>query len=204
MCMAAAPVLAGPTLTGAPLVGTGFGATFGLPASLTTLGSAFTALSAVGTAVQTIGVIRQSRAASGQAAFKAGIARNNAIIAENNAQIALQKGEADVADKKRETRQRIGLQRAQLAAAGFSVSEGSSIDILGDTAALGELDVLRIDTDAKNRAANFRGQSANFQAESDLGRLAVKSKKKAGNLKAASSLISGASKTGTTFLATRP
>jgi len=151
--------------------------------SLITLGNVLTAASAISTVVQTIGVIRQSRAASGQATFKAGIANNNAIIAENNAQAVLQTAEADAQDKRRETRQRIGLQRAQLAAAGFSVSEGSSIDILSDTAALGELDVLRIESDAQNKADNFR---------------------KAGNINAASSLISGASKTGTTFLATRP
>lgn len=165
---------------------------------------ALTTISVIGTGIQAFGALRQSQASSSEANYRAGIANNNAIIANQNAEIVLQRGEADVADQKRETRQRIGLQRAQLAAAGFDVSEGSSIDILGDTAALGELDVLRIDVDAKNRADNFRSQSANFQAESDLGRFSAKNKKKAGRIDAASSLISGAATAGSFFLATKP
>ena len=139
--------------------------------------AALATASLIGTGVQAFGIIRQSRAASGQADYASQIAANNAAIAEQNAQISLEKGKADEADKRRETRQRIGLQRAQLAGMGFDVSEGSSIDILGDTAALGELDVLRIDADAENRANNFRKQAANFEAEATLGRFAAKNKK---------------------------
>lgn len=172
--------------------------------SLITLGNVLTAVSIVSTVVQTLGVIRQSRAASGEADFRSQIASNNAQIAANNAQIALEKGEADVADKRREIRQRIGLQRAQLAGQGFDVSEGSSIDILGDTAALGELDVLRIESDASNRAENFRQQASGFQAESTLGTFAAKNIKKAGTLRATSTLITGATTAGLTQLALKP
>lgn len=52
--------------------------------------------------------------------------------------------EYDKTDKKT-TDSRIDLQRAQLAAQGFDMSEGLSIDILADMAALGELDVFRIE-----------------------------------------------------------
>lgn len=168
------------------------------------LSTLLTAGSLIGTAVQTLGVIRQSQASSAEADFRAQIAANNAQIAENNAIIALQKGEADVADVRRDIRQRIGAQRAQLAAQGFDVSEGSSIDILGDTAALGELDVLRIEADAENRAENFRQQGANFQAESTLGTFAAKNIKKAGTLKATSTLITGVATAGLTQLALKP
>lgn len=172
--------------------------------SIFTTRNIFTGFSVLGTLFQTLGVARQAQAASNEAEFRAAIAANNAIIAANNAQIALEKGEADVADKRRETRQIISIQRAQLAAQGFSVSEGSSIDILGDTAALGELDVLRIEADAENRAENFRQQGAGFQAESTLGTFAAKNIKKAGTLKATSTLITGVTTAGLTQLALKP
>ncbi len=143
---------------------------------------------------------QQAKAAAKQSDFSSQVAANNAKIAANNAEIALGKGEADIEDQKLRTKQRIGLQTAQLAAQGFDVSGGSSIEILGDTAALGELDVLRIDADAQNRAANFRNQSANFQSESNLGRFAAKNQRRAGNINAASTLITGASRAGSGFL----
>jgi len=204
MCFpAAVPVAHGTLVAGVAAGGGGTAAAVGA-GSLLTAGNVLAATSLVSTAVQTFGMIRQSSAASAESRYRSGIAANNAIIAEQNAQIALQKGEADIADKRRETRQLIGLQKAQLAAQGFDISQGSSIDILGDTAALGELDVLRIEEDAQNRAANFRHQASGFQAESTLGRFASKNQKTAGTLKATSTLITGATTAGLTQLALKP
>ncbi len=95
----------------------------------------------VGTIINAVGQFRQGQTSAAQSNFTARIATNNAIIAGNNAAAAIEKGQADIRDVRRETGQRIGLQRAQLAGAGFDVSEGTAIDIVGDTAALGELEV---------------------------------------------------------------
>jgi len=158
----------------------------------------------VGTGIRMYGQLSAANAASNQADFNAQVAANNAAIANENADAALDKGEADKRDQRRETRQRIGLQKAQLAAAGFGVSGGSSIDILGDTAALGELDVLRIGVDADNRATNFRNQSSNFSESASFGRKSSSNRKKAGFINAGSTLITGASRAGSSFLATKP
>ncbi len=154
----------------------------------------------VGTMISAYAQYRQGQAASAQAKFTGQVASNNAIIAGQNAELALEKGRADVRDVRRETVQRIGSQRARLAAMGFDVSEGSSIDILGDTAALGELDVLRIEADAENRALNFRRQGSDFESEATLGRFAAKGARRAGTIGAVSTLLTGASRAGTTFL----
>lgn len=150
------------------------------------------------------GVLQQSRAERNESDFKNRIAQNNANIAFNNADRALEKGEADIADKRRETRQRKGLQIAQLAAQGFDISQGTSIDILGDTAALGELDVLRIEADAENQASNFRAQGTNFETEVALGRVQKKNIRRAGRTRAVGTLITGAGAAGSTLLDKRP
>jgi hypothetical protein len=154
----------------------------------------------IGVGISAIGLFQQGRQESAEAQFRSRIASNNAIIAGQNADLALEKGRADVRDERRKTVQRIGAQRAQLAAQGFDVSEGSSIDILGDTAALGELDVLRIEADAENRARNFEIQAQGFESEATLGRFAAKGARRAGTIGAVSTLITGASRAGTTFL----
>ncbi len=156
------------------------------------LGTIITAGQLIGTGISILGQIRQAQAASNESAFRSQVAANNAIIAQQNAVAELERAAEDVADVRRDTRQRIGLQKAQLAAAGFDVSEGSSIDILGDTTALGELDVLRIEADADNRANNLLVQASGFEAEVGLGRLERKNIKTARNIGVASTLITGA------------
>lgn len=154
--------------------------------------TAITAISLIGTGISAFGQLRAASAAAAESDFRSDIAANNANIANQNADLALDKGAADAADKRAETRQAIGLQRAQLAGAGFSVEDGSSIEILTDTAVLGDVDVLRIEADAENRAANFRQQGSDFAAESELGRFASKSQKKSGIIGATGTLITGA------------
>lgn len=154
----------------------------------------------VGTAISAINQFQQGRQESAEAKFRSRVASNNAIIAGQNAEIALEKGRADVRDVRRETAQRIGGQKAQLAAQGFDISQGTSIDILGDTAALGELDVLRIEADAQNRARDFEVQAGGFEAEATLGRFAAKGERRAGTIGAVSTLITGAAGAGSKFI----
>ncbi len=158
--------------------------------------TAIAAISVVSTGIRAFGVIQQTRAARAESRFKSQIASNNAEIANRNADQVLQKAEADILEKRRETQQRLGLQRAEIAAAGFQLGEGTTIDILGDTAALGEVDVLRIQQDADNQAENFRAQGVNFQTEAELGRLQRKNIGRAGKIGVATTLITGAERAG--------
>lgn len=163
-------------------------------------GIALAIASAVGTAVNALGEFQRGQAESAESDFRAQVARNNALIAEQNAQAELERGKADVRDQRRLIQQRIGSQRAQLAAQGFDVAEGSSIEILADTAVLGELDVLRIRADAENRARNLRQQAQDFRTESTLNAFAAKRAKQAGAIGAAGTLLTGAGRVGPSFL----
>jgi len=166
--------------------------------------TALTGLSLVGTGLSAFGMFSNSRSVARAADYRAGIANNNALIAEQNAILALEKGVADVEDKRLETRQRMGYEKTRLASMGFFIGEGSSVEILADTAILGELDALRITADAENRANNYRQQAGDFRTMADLNAFASQSAKTAGNINTAGSLITGAANAGTTFLATKP
>ena len=193
-----------PVMTGA---GTAGYANIGLATGLKTMGisgsTALTGLSLVGTGLSALGTFSNSRSVARAADYRAGIANNNALIAEQNAILALEKGVADVEDKRLETRQRMGYEKTRLASMGFFVGEGSSVEILRDTAILGELDALRITADAENRANNFRQQAGDFRTMADLNAFASQSAKTAGNINTAGTLITGAADAGTTFLATK-
>ena len=180
-----------------PLDAAGAGGLLGTGISGST---ALTGLSLVGTGLSAFGMFSNSRSTARAADYRAGIANNNALIAEQNAILALEKGVADVEDKRLETRQRMGYEKTRLASMGFFVGE---VEILADTAILGELDALRITADAENRANNYRQQAGDFRTMADLNAFASQSAKTACNINTAGSLITGAANAGTTFLATK-
>tara|TARA_Y100000310_G_scaffold214927_1_gene215908 strand:+ start:596 stop:1435 length:840 start_codon:yes stop_codon:yes gene_type:complete len=185
-------------------VGTGVGAAAsGSGGGLFTARNIFTGLSLVGTGINAFGTFNKSRAVAGAAEFRSGVADNNALIAEQNAILTLERGVADVEDKQLEIGKKIGFQKAKLASMGFFPDEGSSVDMLVDIAVLGELDILRITADAKNRERNFRQQAGDFRTEAQLGRLASRNIKKAGDIDMVGTLLGGAANAGTTFLATK-
>ncbi len=196
MCSPAfiAPLL--PGVTTATVAGSTVFASVATGATLTTGAALATGLPAlgqlIGTGISVLGQIRQASAARNESTFRSQIAANNAIIAQQNAIAELERGRADIRDVRRDTAQKIGSQRARLAAQGFDVSQGTSIDILGDTAALGELDVLRVEADADNRANNLLVQASGFEAEVTLGRFERKNIKAERNIGVASTLITGA------------
>lgn len=127
------------------------------------------------TALGAVGSIQQGKAANAQAAYQAGVARNNQILAERAAKDAEARGRVSALNKRNETKQLIGRQRTQLAANGVLVDRGSALDIVADTAKIGETDALTLENNADREAANFRAQGANFQADSELALLRGKS-----------------------------
>jgi len=62
----------------------------------------------------------------------------------------------------------------RLVAQGFDISKGSSIDVLGDTKVLLELDLLCIEIDAWDKARNLRIQEGHFMTECELNAFAAK------------------------------
>lgn len=124
--------------------------------------------------------------------YQAAVNRNNAMIADWNAQDAARRGEQDLIEQRRKTAALMGTQRATLAGRGIDLSEGSALNILADTAYLGEQDALTVkDNTAKNVWA------AKVQANNDTanaGLLKMRADNENPLLSGASSLLTGASK----------
>lgn len=112
------------------------------------------------------------------------VAENNAITAEYQAEDAEQRGELAEKQRRLEIEQLKGQQRASIASSGFVVGEGSAADVLTDTAALGEQDVLAIKSNAAREAWAYRVQATNSRSQGQLARYE-------GNYQAGASLISG-------------
>lgn len=108
-----------------------------------------------------IGAYSQMQAASHQAA----IANFNAKQAQINAKDAIARGEQAADSERRKTAYKIGAQRVGLAASGVDVGSGMALDIIGDTALLGEMDTQIIRQNAGREARNYQVQGENFRAE---------------------------------------
>ncbi|MGP1257211.1 MAG: virion core protein, T7 gp14 family [Kiloniellales bacterium] len=96
------------------------------------------------------------------------VAENNARTSEALAEDARQRGRAEERAQRLRTQQALGQQQAALAATGFQADSGSALGILGDTAALGELDALQIRDNAAREAWQFRVQGSNDRAQAGL------------------------------------
>jgi hypothetical protein len=120
----------------------------------------------------------------GRAAKAAGDA--NAQIQRHFASDALLRGAAEEQDMRLRTAGFMGEQAAAFGASGAEINTGSSLDILGDTAELGELDALRIRNNAQREAYAHLSGAAISEAEGDNAQTS-------GYLNAAGTLIGGAS-----------
>lgn len=150
---------------------------------------------AVGTAVSTVSSFQQQKAANKAAEFQAAVATNNQIAANQYAEDAKRRAAQQASDHRKRISAVKADQTAAMAAAGFDVGQGSALDILGDTAAAGELDILRIKDAGEREAAKFRQQGSNFGAEAQLYANSTSSP----FLAAGSSLLAGASKFSTAY-----
>jgi hypothetical protein len=141
-----------------------------------------------------VGGVQQGQAAKKQSAYAAGVQRNNAILAERAAVDAKARGTEAEARERIKTRQLIGRQKVQLAANGILVGEGSALDLVSDTAALGELDALTIRSNAEREALGFRQRAAGFESDATMSELAGSAKSKAAYGEAATTALAGGGK----------
>ena len=92
------------------------------------------------------------------------------------------------------TLQAVGSQQAAMAANGMDVTQGTSLDIIEDTAAMGELDALQIQTNYERKALAYEQQGLNFSNESRMDVIAGKNAYKTGMINAAQTGLNGVSK----------
>lgn len=158
------------------------------------------ALTAVSTGAGVMGQMGQQQAqaqaasaAQAQAVYQAQVARQNQALMDRQAADAKQRGEVAEENRRRVTAQQIGQQRAALAGQGTDFT-GSETDILGDTAAAGELDARTIRANAAREAYGYQVQGLGFGSTAALeSTRAANSTYTPNYLGAGASLLSGAS-----------
>lgn len=124
--------------------------------------------------------------------YKAQVARNNAIIAERKAGQTREAGGIEAENNDLKTKSKIAEATVVQAANGLDVNTGTNVDVRNSMADLGRLDTLTIISNAAKKAQDFEVQAMNFNAEGQLDTMAAENAKEAGDINAASSLISGA------------
>lgn len=150
------------------------------------------ALAAASTVFSTVGAYRNSQSAKAAYEYQAEVARNNATVNEWKAQDAITRGQTDEANRRMQTAQLKGRQRAAMAARGVDLGEGSALNILTDTDYMGEIDALTIRDNANREAWAFRSAGANDTANAGL--LSTRASNESPGREAFTSLISSASK----------
>lgn len=149
------------------------------------------AFAAIGTAMSVKGQMDASAAQGAQAGYMQKIAGQQQQVADWQAADAVARGKIVEDAQRRKTGQMIGTQTAALAGQGTDFS-GSEQDILGDTAAAGELDALTVRNNAAREAWGYKVQGVNA---ANSGALSA-AKGFTSNLGAGASLLSGASSLG--------
>lgn len=128
------------------------------------------ALTAIGAGTSAIGALQQQRAQADAMSYRAALADRNRAQADILAKDALARGRVAEDRQRSLTRQRIGLERAALAGHGVKVDTGSALDLLSDTAQVGELDALTIRNNAEREALQFQIAGDDFSAEAAFAR----------------------------------
>lgn len=146
----------------------------------------------IGTALSAVSQIQAAQAAAAQAAFQAGMARNNAIIAQRFAEDSRKRGAEAEARVRMKTTALIGRQRAVFGARNLDMGSGSALFILGDTAAMGELDALTTRSNYEREAIGFEAQKMNFTGQARLFDMEEDSLKGSMFMTAFSTILGGA------------
>lgn len=132
---------------------------------------AITVMDVVGVAAAGLSAMssyQDSQARKAQADHQAQMSRNNQIIANRNAEEILKQGKEEANRYRGHVDQLKANQMVSLVAQGTDVTEGTSIDLLADTAEQGERDARTIESNADREAYNARVQGMNYGSQANL------------------------------------
>ncbi len=102
--------------------------------------------------------------------FEGKVEERNASNAAAAAADALQRGAAEEGAHRMKVQRLISSQKTALGASGVDISSGSALDVLSDTAALGELDALTLRNNASREAWGYKVESGSALARSSAAR----------------------------------
>ena len=134
----------------------------------------------IGTAAGITGGVMSGVQANNQAKYQAEIARQNAKTAQMNAEQKRQEGIEEARLTRMKNLQKIGSQQAAMAANGFDVGEGTAVDVIEDTATMGELDALTIQYNKETQAQAYEAQANNYQNQANLDIISGRNAMRAG------------------------
>lgn len=116
----------------------------------------------------TFATYRKSRAEAQGYEYQSAVARSNAQLAEWQAQDALTRGQTAEGNVRLRTAQLKGTQEAVIASRNVALTEGSALNILADTAFMGERDALTVRDTASREAWALREQAKGYRANAEL------------------------------------
>lgn len=148
---------------------------------------------AVGGITSAFGAIQGGGAEAAMYNYRAGVAQLNRQIAQQNAEYEVKAGEVQAQEVGMKTRYEVGRIRAAQGASGLDVNKGSAADVRISQEEIGEEDQATTRANAARRAYGYEVEGMGYQAESRLDVAAGEQARTSGYIKAASSLLGGAS-----------
>lgn len=142
--------------------------------------------------VSAFGQIKEGKATQAADNYQAQVATNNAAIATQKANWAAEEGEQNTSKSQMDTAAKVGAIKANQAASGVTVGEGSSADVVQSARTAGMLDAMTIRSNAAREAYGFQVDSSNQTAQAGLDRAAGKNAVKASKIGAAATILGGA------------
>lgn len=125
---------------------------------------------------------RQAKALTAQGTYEQQMFQRNADLADQQARDAIARGDVAAGVRGAETRQRVGSQRAAMAAQGIDLGTGSALDVQENEQYLSALDIATIKNNAAREAWGYKMQAADSirrgtlaKATSDMEALSLRS-----------------------------
>lgn len=153
-------------------------------------------LTIAATAVAAIGSGYGALSASAQAKYERNVAQENRKHELAGADDARKRGEIEQLRHYRALSQRLGQQRATMAASGLDVTFGSAADLLTDTAMLGYEDSAIIAENTAREVKGFEINAANYTMQGRAAKARGKAALISGALDMGSTILGGASQVG--------
>lgn len=162
------------------------------PISATTLAYASLATTVASAGMQFMAQRQAGAAQSNALRYEADQATNNSIINERLAADAIDRGRTEEQMHRIKIGQLKGQQTNAFAKNGVVTDSGSALDVLSDTAMIGELESLTIRNNAEREAYGYKVNAQNYSASAANNRTAAATAKSSANTGAFTSALSSA------------
>lgn len=152
-----------------------------------------------GAVVGAVGNIITGQANAGAAGYNASVNRQNAVVARENAAIAGQAGAEQQFDAGIRDRNLVGNLKANEAAGGVDVNQGSAATTQGSAIEMGQLDAMTIRSNATKAAYGYEQQATSFEDQRNLDRFEKNNDATAGDISAGATFLGGVGSAANSF-----